>query len=158
MIRAYSILVFVHVLSALWVGVAAFGGTVLRASIKRAPDLAAKISILRAALRIGLIFGFGGGLAVGLTGLGLAFVDPAWLMMGWVRTAITLWAAMFALNVFYLAPRARRMLAAGEASLVAGAPTEEFQRLAANPVPPWLAELPALAVFVLVLLMVLKPF
>ncbi len=158
MFTGYALLTVVHVLAALWVGVAGFGGAVLRASIKRAPDLAARISILRAAVRVGLVFGLGGGLAVGLTGLGLAMANPVWLKMGWVHASIGLWVAMLLLNSFYLAPRARRMLAAGEASLEAGGPTEEFKRLAANPVPPWLAELPAVSVVIFVVLMVLKPF
>lgn len=157
MITTYSLLKAFHVLTSLWIAVSAFGGSALRASIKRAPDLAARISILRAAVRIGLVFGLGGGIAVGLSGIALA-MSSGYMSAAWVHASIGLWILMLALNIFFLAPRARRMLAAGEASLAAGAPTDEFKRLAANPVPPYLAELPALAVVIFIVLMVLKPF
>jgi uncharacterized membrane protein len=158
MITAYSWLKVLHIFAALWVAVSAFGGTVLRASVRRAPDLAARMSILRAGIRVGMIFGLGGGIAVGLSGLALAIANPIYLKMGWVHASIGLWLLLLGMNILYLAPRARRLLAAGEASLAAGAPTDEFKRLAAHPVPPYLAELPAIAVVLFVLLMVLRPF
>ena len=158
MMTAYLWLKMLHVFAALWVAVSAFGGSVLRASMRRAPDLAARMSILRAGIRIGVIFGLGGSIAVGLSGLALAMTDPVYFKMRWVHASIGLWLLLLGLNIFLLAPRARRLLAAGEASLAAGAPTDELKRLAANPVPPYLAELPAIAVVLFVLLMVLKPF
>jgi len=155
----YPWLVVFHVLTALWVSVAAFGGTVLRASVRRAPDFAARIAVLRAGLRIGLVFGLIGGLTVGLSGIALALANPAYIRQGWVHAAIGLWLFMLLLNNGFLAPRMRKMLAAGEASLAAGGgPNEEFKRLMAKPVPPWLAELPAVVVVIFVILMVLKPF
>ena len=157
MVTSYSLLKMFHVLTALWIAVSAFGGSALRASIRRAPDLPARIGILRAALRIGLVFGLGGGIAVGLSGIALA-MSSGYMSARWVHASIGLWVLMLSLNIFFLAPRARKLLAAGEASLAAGAPTDEFKRLAANPVPPYLAELPALAVVIFVVLMVLKPF
>jgi len=157
MVTSYSLLKIFHVLTALWIAVSAFGGSALRASIRRAPDLAARMSILRAALRIGLVFGLGGGIAVGLSGIALA-MSSGYMSARWVHASIGLWVLMLSLNIFFLAPRARKLLAAGEASLAAGAPTDEFKRLAANPVPPYLAELPALAVVIFIVLMVLKPF
>jgi len=157
----YRFAVAFHVLCALWVAVSAFGGTVLRASVRRAPDFAARIAILRVGARMGLVFGLGGGLAVGISGLSLLALNPEILRLphvGWIHASIALWAFMLALNTFFLGPRLRKLLAAGEASLEAGAPNEEFRRLAANPVPPYLAELPAVAVVLFVLMMVLRPF
>jgi len=157
--ESYPWLVALHVLCAMWIAVAAFGGTVLRAAVKRAPDFAARIAVLRAGMRIGVVFGLVGGIAVGLSGLTLAMLNVAYMKAGWVHASIGLWAFMMVLNNAFLAPRMRRLLAAGEASLAAGgAPNEEFKRLAAKPVPPWLAELPALAIVAFVVLMVLKPF
>jgi len=157
----YRIVVVLHVLSALWVAVSAFGGTVLRAAVRKAPDFAARVTVLRVGARMGLIFGLGGGLAVGLSGLSLLAINPGLLQLaqvGWIHAAIALWAFLLSLNLFYLGPRMRKLLAAGEASLAAGAPNEEFKRLAANPVPRYLADLPAVAIVILVILMVLRPF
>jgi len=157
----YGLVRVLHVFSALWVAVSAFGGTVLRAAVRKAPDLAARVSVLRVGVRMGLIFGLGGGLAVGLSGLTLLAINPTLLnlpQVGWIHSAIALWVIMLSLNLFYLGPRMRKLLAAGEASLAAGAPTDEFKRLAANPVPRYLADLPAVAVVLFVILMVLKPF
>jgi hypothetical protein len=50
------------------------------------------------------------------------------------------------------------MLAAGEASLAAGAPTDELKRLAADKLPGIVADLQALGLVLLVLLMAFKPF
>jgi uncharacterized membrane protein len=147
-----------HVLTAIWVSVSAFGGTVLRAAVKRAPDFPARIAVLRAGVRFGLIFGFGGGITVGVTGLTLLALDPAWRHDTWVHASIGLWLLMLLLNLLLIGPRMRKLLAAGEASLAAGdAPNEEFRKLAANPVPAWLANLPPLAILIFVILMVLKP-
>jgi hypothetical protein len=155
---AYQLLMLFHVLAAFWVSVSAFGGTVLRAVIRRAPDLAARVAVMRAGARFGLVFGLIGGLAVGISGLSLVMLNPAWMRMVWVHTSIALWALMLSLNLFLLGPRLRKLLAAGEASLQAGAPTEELKRLSAHPIPAYLAELPAIAVVLFAILMVLKPF
>jgi len=155
----YGWLVVLHVLCAIWVSVSAFGGTVLRASVKRAPDFPARVAVLRAGVRIGLIFGLGGGLAVGASGLTLMALNPAWRQARWVHASIGLWLLMVLLNMLLIGPRMRRLLAAGEASLAAGGgPNEEFRNLAANPVPAWLANLPPVAILIFVVLMVLKPF
>lgn len=158
MSTAYLWLLAFHVLAALWVTVSAFGSTVLRASLKRAPDLAARVTILRIGLRIGITFGMIGGILVGLSGIAVAGKNGAYLHAGWVHAAIGLWVLMLIFNIGFAGPRMRRMLAAGEASLAAGAPTEELERLMAHPIPPGVADLPAIAILLFVWLMVFKPF
>jgi uncharacterized membrane protein len=156
----YGVIKLFHVLMALWVGVAAFGGTALRASLKRAPDFAARIAVLRVSVRIGLIFGFAGGALVGLSGLSLLMVNPALFQLphGWIDSSIALWVVLFSLNAFVTGPRMKKMLAAGEASLASGGPNDEFKRLAAHPLPRVITDLPPVAVVIFVTLMVLQPF
>jgi uncharacterized membrane protein len=151
-------LVFVHVLAALWLAASAFGGAVVRAAGRRAPDLAGRVTALRIGWRLVTIFGLPGSILAGATGLWLVFRMPALLKMGWIHVSITLWVLILALNLFYSFPHLRRMLAAGEASLAAGAPTTELQRLAASKAPSLLADLNAVAVLIFVFLMSLKPF
>ncbi len=158
MSSSYLWLVAFHVLAALWVTVSAFGSTVLRASMKRAPDLAARVSILRVGKRIGITFGLVGGLLVGLSGIAVAAMNGPYMRSGWVHAAIGLWVLLLIFNNGVMAPRMRKMLAEGEASLAAGAPTEEFKRLAAHPLPPGVADFSAIAILIFVWLMVFKPF
>jgi len=153
-----SLLLLLHILSAFWLAVAAFGGTVVRAAGKRAPDLASRVAALRIGERMATVFGVPGGVLVGATGIWIVVRSPEWLKFGWVHASLTLWAVTFAVNAFYLGPRLRRLLAAGEASLAAGAPSAEFQQLASSKLAARLADLNALAVVIFLVLMVLKPF
>lgn len=150
--------VLIHVLSALWIAVSAFGGAVVRATAKRTPDLPGKVTALRIGWRLVSFFGLPGSLVAGATGLYLVMMAPAMMKMGWVHVSITLWALLLGINLFYSMPRFKRMLAAAEASLAAGAPTEELKRMAAAKAPGMIADLNAFAVIVFVVLMVLKPF
>jgi uncharacterized membrane protein len=147
-----------HVLSALWLAAGAFGGAVVRAVGRRATDLAGKVTALRIAWRLISIFGLPGSVVAGLTGLTLLGPLGYGLRPGWVRIAVTLWILVLALNLFYSFPRLRHTLAAAEASLAAGAPSDEFKRLASAKAPRMLADLTALAVVVFVVLMVLRPY
>lgn len=153
-------LLFVHVISALWLAGAAFGGTVVRAAGKRAPDLAGKVGALRIAHRLASLMGLPGSIVAGVTGILLLFYGPTpWGMKaGWVHASLGLWLVLLALNLFYSYPQLSRMLAAGEASLAAGAPTDELKRLTASKLPGILADLNALGIVIFVLLMVMKPF
>ncbi|HEX9799902.1 MAG TPA: DUF2269 family protein [Thermoanaerobaculia bacterium] len=153
-------LLLVHVLSALWLSAAAFGGTVVRAAGKRAPDLAGKVGALRIAHRLASVFGLPGSILAGLTGLLLLFYGPVpWgLKPGWVHASIGLWFVLLGLNLFYNFPRLARTLAAAEASLAAGAPSDELERLTASKAPGIIADLTALGVVIFVVLMVMKPF
>jgi hypothetical protein len=156
--ETYQLLVFVHVLSALWLSASAFGGAVVRAAGKRADDLSTKTACLRIGWRLASVFGVPGSLVAGATGLTLVFVNRSWLEAGWVHAAIALWAALIASTLFYNVPRLRKTLAAAEASLAAGEPTEELKRLSASKMPARIADLTALGVVVFVVLMVLRPF
>ena len=151
-------IVLLHVLSALCIAVSAFGGAVVRATAKRTPELAGKVAAMRIGWRLVTLFGLPGSLAAGATGLYLVMQAPELLKKGWVHVSITLWALILATNLIYSMPRFRKMLAAAEASLAAGAPNEELKRLAAAKAPGMIADLNALAVLIFLFLMVLKPF
>ena len=60
-------------------------------------------------------------------------------------------------GILYLRPALKKTLAAAEASAAAGAPTAELGRLAAAKGPRIAAELNALGIVVLTLLMIFKP-
>lgn len=153
-----SLLLLLHVFAGFWLAAAAFGGTVVRAVGRRSPDLAGRVAALRVGARLATVFGLPGALLVGATGIWIVVRSPEWLKQGWVHVSLTLWVVIFALNFFYSGPRLKKLLAAGEASLAAGAPNAEFQRLAASQAPARIADLSALALVVFIVLMVLKPF
>lgn len=151
-------MLFLHLLAALWLAGAAFGGTIVRAQMRRATDLRAKVEGLRTMRRLTAVMGLPGGVLAGLVGLELVRrLEVPW-STGWVVASIVLWAASLVVTVFYLGPRLGRTLAAGEASLAAGAATAEFQALAASRLPSVAADFNALVIVLLTFLMVFKPF
>ena len=147
-----------HVASALWLAANAFGGTVVRAAGRRSTDLASKVAAMRIGARMALVFGLPGSILAGLSGLFMVWRAPALLEMGWIHASITLWVLLLGMNTIYLAPRMKRVLAAAEASLAAGAPTAELKSLTSSKLPSILADLNALGVVIFLVLMVLKPF
>lgn len=153
-----SILIFVHILSALWLAAGVFGGAVVRAAGRREPELAARVAALRIGWRLAAVFGIPGSLLAGGTGLWLLILMPSLFRAGWIHVSITLWVLLLGLNLLYVFPHLRRTLAAGEASLAAGGPTDELKRLAASAAPRLLADLNAVAILIFVFLMSLKPF
>jgi uncharacterized membrane protein len=154
----YKLVVLIHVLAALAIAASAFGGAVVRAVGKRAPDLAGKVTSLRIALRLVRFFGLPGSAVAGLTGLWMVYVRPELHRAGWAHASIALWVALFSTALLYSLPRLRQTLAAAEASLAAGAPSDELKRLASARAPGIVADLTALGVVVFVVLMVLQPF
>ncbi len=151
-------LLALHVISALWLSVSAFGGAVVRAAARRSPELASKVTCLRIGWRLVSVFGLPGSVVSGLTGLALLGPLGYGFRPGWVHVSVTLWLLLLALNLFYNFPRLKRTLVAAETSLVTGAASIEFKRLVSAKGARWLADLNALAVLIFVLLMVLKPF
>lgn len=155
-------LLFLHILAALWLAASAFGGAVVRAAGKRAPDLAGKVGALRIAHRLVTLMGLPGSVLAGLTGILLLFYGPVhWWgvgQQGWVHASIGLWFVLLAVNLFYSFPLLAKTVAAAEASLAAGAPTDELKRLTAAKLPGIIADINALGVVIFVLLMVFKPF
>ena len=148
----------VHILSAIWLATGAFAGAVVRAHGKRASDLPGKVAALRIGRRLVTLFSLPGSVVAGLTGLSL--LDPMGIGFrhGWVHASLAIWLVLLGLAFLYLAPRQKRLLAAAEASLAAGAPSDELKRLAASPLPGILADVSALGIVVLAALMSLKPF
>lgn len=148
----------VHILAALWLATGAFAGAVVRAQGKRASDLPGKVAALRIGRRLITVFSLPGSLLAGLTGLSL--LDPMGIgfRQGWVHASLAIWLLILGLGFLYLAPRQKRLLAAAEASLAAGAPSDELARLSAPALPGILADSTALGVVILAALMALKPF
>lgn len=149
---------FLHVLAALWLAAGAFAGAVVRAQTRRAPELAARVQGLRIGWRLVTVCAIPGSVVAGLLGVVLVFRLGYGFQPGWVHASVGLWLLLLGVGLFYSAPRLKRMLAAGEASLAAGAPTDELKRLAADRIPGIVADLQALGLVVLVLLMSFKPF
>lgn len=148
----------VHILSAIWLATGAFAGAVVRAHAKRASDLPGRVAALRIGRRLVTLFSLPGSVVAGLTGLSL--LDPMGIGFrhGWVHASLAIWLVLLGLAFLYLAPHQKRLLAAAEASLAAGAPSDELKRLAASPLPGILADVSALGIVVLAALMSLKPF
>jgi uncharacterized membrane protein len=151
-------LLALHVLSALWLAAGSFAGAIVRAQARRTAELAGKVTALRIGWRLMTICGIPGSIVAGLSGLALLGPLAYGFKPGWVHASVGIWLAMLALVLFYLAPRLKKTLAAAEASLAAGAPTDEMKRLAAAAAPRILGDVTALSIVLLVLLMVLKPF
>lgn len=149
---------FLHVLAALWLAAGAFAGAVVRAQTRRAPELAARVQGLRIGWRLVTVCAIPGSVVAGLLGVVLVFRLGYGFKPGWVHASVGLWLLLLGVGLFYSAPRLKRMLAAGEASLAAGAPTDELKRLAAAKLPGIVADLQALGLVLLVLLMAFKPF
>lgn len=155
---AVSWLLFLHVLAALWLAAGVFASTVVRAQARRAASLAERVVILRIGARLATVFSLPGGIVSGLLGFGLLHPLGYGFRPGWVHASITLWLLMILNGILYLRPNLLRMLAATEASVAAGAPSAELTRLAAAKGPRIAADLNALGLVLLTLLMVLKPF
>jgi uncharacterized membrane protein len=147
---------FLHVIAAMWLAAGSFAGAVVRAQTRRAPDLAGKVMGLRLAWRLASMFTVPGAVVAGLIGFYLVTARGHGFGVAWVQISMALYLVMIAITLFYLVPRLRRTLAAGEASLKAGAPSAELQSLASAKLPGILADVNALGIVILTLLMVFK--
>src|SRR6476659_5632679 len=147
---------FLHVLAALWLAAGVFGGAVVRAQTRRAADLAGRVFGLRLAWRLTRVYTLPGAIVAGLLGFYLVTARGFGFAARWVQISAVLYLLMLAVTLFYLPPRLRRTVAAGEASLAAGAPTPELQSLAASKLPGILADVNALGIVILTALMVFK--
>jgi uncharacterized membrane protein len=156
-VRMYNLFLFLHIVAALWLAAGVFAGAVVRAQTRRAADLAGKVHGLRLAARLASIYTVPGALVAGLLGFYLVTAKPWGFAALWVQISATLYLLMLAVTLFYLTPRLRRTLAAGEAALPGGAPTPEFQALAGAKLPGILADVNALGIVILTALMVFKP-
>lgn len=152
-----SWMLFLHILAAMWLAAGSFAGAVVRAQTKRAGDLAGKVAGLRLAGRLASVFVVPGALVAGLLGFYLVTARGWGFGLTWVQISAVLYLLMLAVTLVYLVPRLRRTVRAAEESLRAGAPTPEFQRLAAARLPGILADVNALGIVILTLLMTVKP-
>lgn len=149
---------FLHVLAALWLAGGVFAGAVVRAQGKKAQSLPERVMALRIGWRLANVYSLPGGIVAGLLGLGLLHPLGYGFRPGWVHASIGIWAVMLANGLFYLRPALRRLLLAAEASLDSGTASVELQALASRKGPGIAADLNALGLVLLTLLMVLKPF
>jgi uncharacterized membrane protein len=148
---------FLHALAALWLAGGSFAGAVVRAQTKRAPDLAGKVFGLRLAWRLSMVYVVPGAVVAGLLGFYLVTARGYNFGVHWVQVSAVLYLLMIAVTLFFLVPRLKKTVAAAEASLAAGKPTPELVRLTGSGLPGILADLNALGIVVLTLLMVIKP-
>ncbi|MEO7793193.1 MAG: DUF2269 family protein [Thermoanaerobaculia bacterium] len=155
---AVNWMLFLHILAALWLAAGVFASTVVRAQARRAATLAERVVVLRIGARLAKVFSLPGGLIAGLLGFGLLHPLGWGFRPGWVKVSIALWLLMVLNGILYLRPSLERLLAATEASAAAGAPTAELTRLAASKGPHIAADLNALGLVLLTLLMVVRPF
>jgi len=149
---------FLHILAALWLAAGAFAGAVVRAQTRRATEFPARVQGLRIAWRLVTVCAIPGSIVAGLLGLVLVFQLGYGFKPGWVHASVGLWLVLLAVGLFYSAPWLKKTLAAAEASLAAGAPSAELQRLTAMKAPRIVADLQALGIVLLTLLMMFKPF
>jgi uncharacterized membrane protein len=148
-----------HVLSVIWLASGGFAGAVVRAQNRKAKSLPERVMAIRIANRLAAVYSLPGGILAGISGFGLLHPLGYGFAPGWVKISIVLWLAMLANGIFFLMPFGKKMLAAGEASLAAGAPTPELQALVASAKSRGIAsDLNLVGIVVLVLLMILKPF
>lgn len=155
---AINWMLFMHVLAALWLAGGVFAGTVVRAQGRKAATLGERALALRIGWRLANVYSLPGAIVAGILGFGLLHPLGLGFHPRWVQASIALWLLMLLNGLFYLRPNLRRMLAAAESSAAAGAPSVELTRLAAARGPRIAADLNALAIVLLTLLMVLKPF
>lgn len=151
-------LLLVHLLTVLWLAGGVLGGAVVRAQTKRAGDLAQKVFGLRLSWRLATVLTLPGVILAGLTGLALIHPRGHDFKAGWIHVSLTLWLIGVGISVLVLLPHLKRSLAAAEASLATGQPSAELTALAAKKLPGILADVNALIVVVLSVLMVLRPF
>jgi uncharacterized membrane protein len=147
---------FLHIVMAFWLVAGVFGGIVVRAQIRRTADLPGKVYGLRLASRLVRVYTLPGAILAGLLGFYLVTARGFGFTALWVQVSAVLYLLMLASTLFYLSPHLRRTLAAGEASLAAGAPSAELQRLAAAKLPGILADVNALGILLLTAMMVFK--
>jgi len=157
-LTAASIGLFLHIVAAFWLVAGAFGNTVVRAQAKRATDLRERVAVMKVGARLATIFAIPGGIVAGLLGFWLVTARGWGFHPGWVKASAVIYLFMLATGLGYISPKMRALVRAGEASVAAGGPTAEFQRLAANKLPAILADVNSLGIIVLTLLMTLKPF
>ncbi len=150
-------MLFLHVLAALWLAAGVFSGSIVRAQGRKAATPGERVLALRIAWRLANVYSLPGGIVVGILGIGL--LHPRGWTFGalWVQISMTLWLAMLFNGIVYLRPALKKLLAAAEASATAGGPSAELTRLAAAKGPRIAAEINALAVVVITLLMIFKP-
>ena len=148
-----------HVFAAIWLSAGAFASAVVRTQGRKAATLPERVMAMRIGDRLATLFSLPGGIAVGIFGFGLLHPLGYGFAPGWVKVSIALWLILLANGIFFLRPFGKRMLAAAEASLAAGAPTAEMQALLVQAKGRGMAlHLNLLGIVVIFLLMMLKPF
>lgn len=152
-----SWILFFHVLAALWLTAGVFGSTVIRAQTKKAGDFKAKVFGIRLLARSMKVFTVPGSIVAGLIGFYLVTARGYRFDELWVTLSSAIWFVMILITLFYVAPKVFQLAAAAEAALAAGAPSPELERMMANKLPGILADVNALGIVILVLLMSVKP-
>jgi len=156
--NAVNWMLFLHVLAALWLAGGVFAGAVVRSQGRKATRPEERLLALRIAWRLANVYNIPGAIAAGILGFGILHPLGWGFKPGWVQASIAIWLLMLLNGLFYLRPALKKLLAAAEASVAAGATTAEFTRLASAKGPRIAADVNALGIVVLTLLMIVKPF
>lgn len=150
-----SWILFFHVLAALWLTAGAFGSTIIRVQTKKAKDFRAKAFGIRLLARSVKVFSIPGSILAGVLGLYLVAARGYRFDELWVTLSSAIWFVMLFVTLFYIAPKVLQLAAAVERA--GGEPNPEVERLMANKLPGILADVIALGIVILVLLMTIKP-
>ncbi len=148
-------ILFFHVLAALWLTAGAFGSTVIRAQTRKVRDFRAKAFGIRLLARSVKVFSVPGSVVAGVLGLYLVAARGYRFDSLWVILSSAIWFVMLFVTLFYIAPKVMQLAAATEAA--GGESNPEVERLMANKLPGILADVIALGIVILVLLMTVKP-
>ena len=154
---ASSWILFLHVLAALWLTAGVFGSTVIRAQTKKVRDFRAKAFGIRLLARSMKVFSVPGAIVSGVLGLYLVGARGYRFDTLWVTLSSAVWFVMLSVTLFYIAPKVFQLAVAVEAAVAAGEPNPQLDRLMANKLPGILADVNALGIVILVLLMTVKP-
>ena len=155
---ALNWMLFLHVLAALWLAGGVFAGAVVRAQGRKAATLGERALALRIAWRLANVYNLPGAIVAGILGFGLLHPLGLGFRPGWVQASIAVWLARAAERPVLPPPRAAqtpcrsRGLGCRRGAFAGIHPARRRQG------PRIAADLNALGLVLLTLLMVIKPF
>ncbi len=147
-----------HILFVLWFAGGVLAAPIVRVRLKRAEGLRERVFALQLLDRLQKLLVLPGLLLAGLFGFGLLHTGGYGFRHGWVHLSIAIYLLLLLLNFAYITPQLRKRVMAAEASKEAGEETEALRALLDDKKFGMLADINAIALLLLSLLMTLKPF
>ena len=102
------LVLFLHVLAALWLAAGAFAARSCAPQTRRAPELAEQGPALRIGWRLVTVCAIPGSVVAGLTRRLLVMPARLGFKPGWVHASLGLWVLLLGVGLFYSAPRLKR--------------------------------------------------